>query len=172
MSSSIFLDVWWHLRWSVRLQALVLAVDVVSKLTVLHFLERDAAQVVLLNTWGVGVGWVEHSRPLQGNWISPLVIAIVWLGWVAASVNKFGAFVRDTLNVGMTLAIGGALANALDGAFDRSVTDWIFVVSPWGGQAINIADIAIYCGLFAALIGATSAIRLKVCDAYMAYRSR
>ena len=160
MGSGVSLRIWYRLHWSLRYQLTVLIADLVTKLAVVNFLEQGVGHFAFLNTWGLGIGWLEHSTGALGWWL-PLAILLIWLGWFAWSRNSSGLCVRNGLNLGVALATAGGFANAIDVARYHSVSDWILLVTPWFNQVLNIADLAIVAGSIAILIEIVEAVRFK-----------
>lgn len=97
--------------------------------------------------WNTGI-----SYGLLGSLTPEMLLAIMGLAMVALAVW----WVRDSAfltRVGIALAIGGALSNALDRIIYGAVADFFhFHVGDWSWYVFNIADVAITIGVIALIV--------------------
>ena len=141
-----------RLVWIVAL--VVLALDQLSKFTVVHFMDLGARNVIdvlppYLNfhmAWneGVNFGLFADSRQLV-RW-GLIVLALAISGWVVWWVRRRPRNARVRLSAG--LLIGGALGNVIDRVLYGAVADFLNmsccgIRNPY---SFNVADVAIFFG--------------------------
>lgn len=75
------------------------------------------------------------------------LIASVWLAWMLSKP------LRRLEELAYSLILGGALGNAVDRVFRGHVIDYLdFHAGGWHWPAFNLADMAIFAGVFALIV--------------------
>lgn len=146
-------------KYPLALAAIVLVLDVATKLWVLSSGLRDEAFAVIpgyfdlvyvLNK-GAAFGFLgDHSI----DWQRPFFICTSLLACaVIAYLLKIGYGNEPLASTGLGLLLGGAVGNLIDRIRIGFVIDFLdFHVGGWHWPAFNVADIAISCGVTILLI--------------------
>lgn len=136
-------------RWSVILLLAAFVVDRVHKYTQVDMIGWTGGEVVpvlpffdYVLVWNTGI-----SYGLLGGMAPEVLLVIMAIAMIALAVWWWK---DDSLltRLGIALAIGGALSNAVDRVVYTAVADFFhFYAGTWSFYIFNIADIAISLGV-------------------------
>lgn len=139
------------LRSGLLVAALVLLLDLVSKLAILEWIDPPAQGIPLTGFLAIVLVW---NRGMSFGMLNTDAAAVPWiLGGLAIAVSI--ALVwwlkradRRLVVAGLGLVLGGAVGNLLDRVQYGAVVDFILLhYRGWQWPAFNVADSAIFLGV-------------------------
>lgn len=140
--------------WSLILGAGVLIIDRAHKYLQVDYAGWRGGEVInvapffdYVLVWNTGISYGLLAGLTPEMLLGVMALAMIALGWWW--VKEDAVLTR----IGIALAIGGALSNAIDRVVYGAVADFFhFYLNTWSFYVFNIADVAISAGVFLLIV--------------------
>ena len=139
-----------RLRTLLRVAAVVLVIDQITKLYVVHWLNlKDINTMIVIDPYlNLRMAWnegINFGIPLANKWVL-IALALVICAWVLVWMYRETPGLGAQISAG--LVVGGAIGNIIDRVIYGAVADFLNMSccgyeNPW---SFNVADISIFVG--------------------------